>query len=101
MNNKNLKAIDFDMWGGIDGFLAATSGGSVTRASALKSVVPWLAKAVSMTSNAVASMPFEIVKPSGEVVDTSSDWSNVVGFIDEPRRMMQLLASSLCVALLI
>ena len=94
--NKNLKAIDFDNWGGIDGFLRATSNGIYTRSNMLKSVVPWLAKAVSMTSNAVADLPFEIVKPSGEVVDTSSDWSNVVGFIDEPRRMMQLLASSLC-----
>ena len=92
--NKNLKAIDFDSWGGIDGFLRATSNGA--RSNTLKSLVPWLAKAVSMTSNAVAGLPFEIVKPSGEVVDTSSDWGNVVGFIDEPRRMMQLLASSLC-----
>lgn len=94
--NKNLKAIDFDNWGGIDGFLRATSNGIYTRSNMLKSVVPWLAKAVSMTSNAVAGLPFEIVKPSGEVVDTSSDWSNEVGFIDEPRRLMQLLASSLC-----
>lgn len=94
--NKNLKAIDFDSWGGIDGFLRATSNGIYTRSNMLKSVVPWLAKAVSMTSNAVAGLPFEIVKPSGEVVDTSTDWANTVGFIDEPRRMMQLLSSSLC-----
>ena len=94
--NKNIKAIDFDMWNGIDGFLAATSGGAVTRASALKSVVPWLAKAVSMTSNAVAGMPFEIVNSSGDVIDTSSDWSNIIGGIDSPRRLLMLLSSSLC-----
>ncbi len=94
--NKNIKAIDFDMWNGIDGFLAATSGGAVTRASALKSIVPWLAKAVSMTSNAVAGMPFEIVNSSGDVIDTSSDWSNVIGGMDSPRRLLMLLSSSLC-----
>ena len=93
---RNLKAIDFEPWGGIDGFLMATSNGVYTRANMLKSVVPWLAKAVSMTSNAVAGMPFDIVDANGVVQDTSSDWSNVVGFMDEPRRLMQLLASSLC-----
>ena len=93
--NRNLKAIDFDMWGGLDNFLLISAGNN-SRASRLKSIVPWLAKAVSMTSNAVAGLPFEIVKPDGEVVDTLNDWSNMVGFIDEPRRLMQLLASSLC-----
>ena len=94
--NKNIKAIDFDMWGGIDGFLAATSSGAVSRASALKSVVPWLAKAVSMTSNAIAGMPFDLVNSSGEVIDTSTDWGNVVGGMDSPRRLIMLLSSSLC-----
>lgn len=93
---ENLKAIDFDNWGGIDGFLRVTSGGTVTRASALKAVVPWLAKAVSMTANAVAGLPFDVVNTSGDVVDTSNDWKNVVGGMPSPRRLMTLVASSLC-----
>lgn len=93
---KNFKAIDFTSWGGIDGYLQATSGGAVTRASLLKSVVPWLAKANSMTMNAVASLPFDFVNDKGEVIDTSNDWGNVLGGIPNPRRLMGLIASSLC-----
>lgn len=93
---ENIKAIDFENWGGIDGFLRITAGGTVTRASQLKAVVPWLAKAVSMTANAVAGLPFDVVNSKGEVVDTSYDWKNIVGGINSPRRLMTLVASSLC-----
>lgn len=92
----NYKSIDFSPWGGIDGFLQATSQGPVKRAAFLKSVVPWLAKANMMISNYVANMPFEIVNEAGEVIDSSTDWKNVVGGIDNPRRLIGLLASSLC-----
>ena len=92
------KAIDFTPWGGLEGFLNATSNGNGngTRASLLKRIVPWLAKAVSMTSNAVAGLPFEIVNDAGDVIDTSTDWSNVCGGMEQPRRLMQLVAGSLC-----
>ena len=92
------KSIDFTPWGGLDGFLLATSNGSDTRARAslLKSVVPWLAKANMMISNYTANMPFDIVSMDGEVIDTSTDWQNVTGGMDNPRRLIGLLASSLC-----
>ena len=94
----NIKSIDFEPWGGLDGFLRATSNsrGLTSRASLLKSVVPWLAKAVSMTQNAVAQLPFDIVDSEGNEIDTSTDWGNVVGGIESPRRLMSLLAGSLC-----
>lgn len=92
------KTIDFTPWGGLDGFLQATSNGSGNggRASLLKRIVPWLAKAVSMTANAVAGLPFEIVNNAGDVIDTSTDWGNVCGGLDQPRRTMSLIAASLC-----
>lgn len=93
---ENYKSIDFSPWGGIDGFLQATSQGPVKRAAFLKSVVPWLMKANMMISNYVAGMPFEVVNDSGEVVDTSTDWTNAVGGMDNPRRLIGLLAGSLC-----
>ena len=93
---KNFKAIDFTSWGGLDGYLKATSSGIVTRASLLKSVVPWLAKAVSVTSNAVASLPFDFVNSSGDVIDTSTDWKNKIGGLTNPRRLIGLLSASLC-----
>lgn len=93
---QNIKAIDFEKWGGIDNFLVQSANGYNTRASLLKSVVPWLAKAHNMTKNAVANLPFDIVKPNGDVVDTSTDWVNEIGFMDNPKRTMSLLAGSLC-----
>lgn len=92
----NIKAIDFEKWGGLDNFLIQSANGYNSRASLLKSVVPWLAKANNMTKNAVANLPFDIVKSDGTVVDTSTDWKNVVGFMDNPKRTMSLLAGALC-----
>lgn len=98
MDNKNLKAISFDAWGGIDNFLIVTGrgGGANARASQLKSVVPWLGKAVQMTSNAVAALPFQIYNERGDVIDDTADWQNRTGGIKNPFQVMYLLASSLC-----
>lgn len=94
--DKHLKAIDFESWGGIDGYLASTSGGVVSRASYLKAIVPWLAKAHQLTASAISGLPFDIVNDNGDVVDTSTDWGNVMGGIEYPRRVVSLLAGSLC-----
>lgn len=96
MQNVNLKAIDFEKYGGLDNYLLQSANGGNTRSALLKSLVPWLAKAHNMTKNAVANLPFEIIKPDGEVVDTSTDWANTIGFMDNPKRIMPLLAGSLC-----
>ena len=98
MDNKNLKAINFDAWGGLDNFLIVTGrgGGANARASQLKSVVPWLGKAIQMTSNAAASLPFQIYNASGDVIDDSADWQDTLGGIDNPFQVLYLIASSLC-----
>ena len=93
---QNIKAIDFEKWGGIDGFLQATGSDMVERASLLRSVVPWAAKAHDLTKSAVANLPFEIVRDDGEVVDTSTDWQNIAGGMPNPSRMLSLIAGSLC-----
>lgn len=93
---QNIKAIDFEKWGGIDNYLMQSANGYSTRAALLKSMVPWLAKAHNMTKNAVAGLPFDIVKENGDIVDTSTDWANIVGFMDNPKRLLSLVAGSLC-----
>ena len=92
----NYKAIDFEHWGGIDGFLQATGSGMVERASLLRSVVPWAAKAHDLTKSAVANLPFEIVRDDGSVIDTSTDWQNIAGGMPNPQRTLSLIAGSLC-----
>lgn len=94
-----LKGISFEAFGGFQGFLDATSsGGSATgwRAQQLRRVVPWLAKATDMTANAIASLPFDIVNDSGDVVDSSSDWKNKFGGLPAPEMMLFKIAASLC-----
>jgi len=96
--DNNMKAINFETWGGFQGFLDSTSNGQGGSASVqnLRRVVPWLAKATDMTSNAIATLPFEIVNDSGTVVDSSEDWKNKLGGIENPQLLISMLASSLC-----
>src|SRR5574343_102051 len=94
-----VKGINFEPWGGFQGFLDATSSGGSSggwRSQQLKRVVPWLAKATDMTANAIASLPFEIVNANGDVVDSSSDWKNKFGGLPSPDLLLHKLAASLC-----
>ena len=94
-----LKGINFEYWGGLQGFLDATSAGgtgSGYTAQQLRRVVPWLAKATDMTANAVASLPFDIVNSAGTVVDSSADWKNKIGGLPAPDVLLHKLAASLC-----
>ncbi|MFA6270290.1 MAG: phage portal protein [Candidatus Paceibacterota bacterium] len=94
-----LKGINLEYWGGLQGFLDATSNGASggqSSAQQLRQVVPWLAKATDMTANAVASLPFDITNESGEIVDSSDDWKNKVGGMEIPSAIFAKLASSLC-----
>jgi hypothetical protein len=95
----NLKGINFEVFGGIDGFLAMTSGtgdSDIAQAQQLRRVVPWLAKAVDMTANAVSALPFDILRENGEPYDTSADWKNKTGGLESPESLFYMLASSLC-----
>ena len=92
--NKNF---DFSPWGGIEGFLKASKAGTSGNSAALKRLVPDLAHAVDMTAVAVSGLPFEIVsESSGEIFDTSTDWKNKLGGLENPQRLIYLIASSLC-----
>lgn len=93
---EGVKSINFDAWGGLDGFLAATSpNGGGTTAQQLRRVVPWLAKATDMTASAVSNLPFYIYRGK-EVFDSSADWQNKIGGVRNPDNLFYLLASSLC-----
>lgn len=91
-----MKAIDFEAFGGLDGFFAATSDGGDGNSSILKRIVPYMGHAVSMTGNAVSDLPFDFVDEKGAVIDASTDWMNKTGGIKDPKRLMYLVASSLC-----
>jgi hypothetical protein len=94
----NLKTMNFDAWGGLEGFLRDTSNGAggYSTMNLLKRIQPFLGKAVVMTATAVSELPFEIVKENGDVVDKSADWQNEIGGLPSPKKFIYNLASSLC-----
>ena len=58
--------------------------------------VPFLNRAVDLCANAVSSLPFAIVDDAtGDEIDTSDDYQNVLGFLPNPERLFYLLEASL------
>jgi len=57
--------------------------------------VPWLGRAVKMRSDAVASVPFVLMKGDKEI-DTSEEWQNVAGIMSNPKKLIRRIESSLC-----
>lgn len=88
----NNKAIDFSAWGGIDGFLAATSGAGTGNLGGLRKLVPWLQKGISMTGNAVSQLPYAIRDAAGTEIPPQVAW----GAVKNPQRYLKLVANSLC-----
>ncbi len=57
--------------------------------------VAWLYRGVQLRSNAVAAMPFRIMRGETEV-DTSDDYQNALGWLPNPRRLFYLTAAAMC-----
>lgn len=93
---RDMKSFDFSPWGGIEGFLKASKSGSIGDTIALKRLVPDLAHAVDMTATAISSLPFDILNEDDSVFDTSTQWQNLLGGMENPQRILYLIASSLC-----
>lgn len=89
----NTKSIDLSAWGGIDGFLAATSGGTPDT-SPLRKIVPWLNKAHVLTGNAVSQLPYIMTRAGKELdpKETKAAW----GAVKAPQTLMYKVASALC-----
>lgn len=57
--------------------------------------VPWLFRGVQLRAQALSALPFAIVNRAGEDVDTSADYSNVLGFLPEPVGLLYLIEAAL------
>ena len=91
-DGKTIKAIDFTPWGGIDGFLEATSGTTAANHDKLRGLVPWLQKGITMTGNAVAQLPYSVRDMNDDEIDPEIAW----GAVRNPQMYIKLLADSLC-----
>ncbi len=92
LQNGIMKSIDFSLWGGIDGFLAATGDATAPDVIRLRKVVPWMNKAIRMTANAVSQLPYQILTPAGDEVEIDRAW----GAVKNPQTIIGLVAASLC-----
>jgi phage portal protein BeeE len=56
--------------------------------------VAWLYRGVQLRSNAVAAMPFRIMRGETEI-DTSTDYQNALGWLPNPRRLIYMTEAAL------
>ena len=64
-------------------------------ATDLLKAVPWLWRSVELRANAVASMPFQIMR-GDTVIDTSGDeYTNALGWLPNPARLLYLTEAAL------
>lgn len=76
-------------------YLMNQRSGGLGTASELRRAVPWLFRSIDSIAQKVADFPFEIQNNAGDVVDSSSDWQNTLGFTKDFKRLLFNLSGSL------
>lgn len=66
-----------------------------TDPASLFRAVPWLYRGVQLRANAVAAMPFVVMRGETEI-DSSDDYKNVLGWLPNPRRLFYMTEAALC-----
>ena len=63
--------------------------------SGLYRTIPTLYRGISIIENECQNVPFSIFNKSGEEIDNTQDWQNIVGFLPNPRRLFGTVSQSL------
>jgi len=66
-----------------------------TDPASLFRAVPWLYRGVQLRANAVAAMPFVVMRGETEI-DSSDDYQNALGWLPNPRRLFYMTEAALC-----
>lgn len=90
MNGRGMKAVD--LWG-TEGW--TISGAPLTGDSGLWRVSPWAYRALNLTADLAASVPFALVDRAGNDVDISTAWANKIGWLVNPRALIRKTVLSL------
>jgi hypothetical protein len=56
--------------------------------------VSWAFRGLQVIGGGVASVPFDVLNASGEVIDSSEDYKNKIGILQDPKRLFSLMAQS-------
>lgn len=70
------------------------TGGPTPKEADYYKFIPTLYRGVQLRAQAVASMPFRLMKGEREY-DTSADWQNKVGFMPNPTQLLHLIEAAL------
>ncbi len=89
---KNVSIGEFDKF--MDLQVLARLGG-VSDIGLLRRHVPWLFRGVDLIAQAIHDYPFDIVSDSGDVLDSSTDWQDELGFTHDIFRLLYLVSASL------
>ncbi len=88
------KAVTINDLDGFLDYLVNENGGGKTSIRQAHKVVPWLFRGTDIRKNAVAGVPFKIYRGETEI-DSSANYQNVVGFLENPFRLLREIEGSL------
>ena len=84
-----------DPWNSTLGWVTIFGDSEKPTQDVLYGTVAAVYRAVNLTADATASLPFAIVNKNGQDVDTSDNWQNAVGFMPNPRDLIRRWRTSL------
>ena len=61
----------------------------------LYALVPAVYRVADMSAQAIADMPFIIMNENDDEIDTSENWQNTLGFMENPRELLRLWRMSI------
>ena len=91
-NKKNIGVAQLDQF---LLYLMNQQRGGIGTTSELRRIVPWLFRSIDTIAQKVADFPYDIEDDAGEVVDSSSDWKNELGFTKDIRTLLFKISASI------
>ena len=82
------------VWDDESAWTSSTSRATDTTTTYYRAV-PWLMRGIEMRANALASVPFQIVR-GRTPIDTSDEYKDALGILPDPYRILWLLEAALC-----
>jgi len=78
------------------GWTELNAGGTVPKETPAfyAAVMGWMYRCMSIYANAIASIPLDLIDQRGDVVDSTDDWQNVLGFMPNPEPLFWLLGAA-------
>lgn len=94
-DGKGVKAVVSAAWQSADAWDYYSNAPDAEKSNELYGAVAAVFRAANLTADAISNIPFQITDLRDNVIDTSANWTNKLGFLPRPRDMIRLTALSL------